>query len=317
MDSVKLSIVLPVYNVEKYINKCLISIVKQNCISHDEYEVIIVNDGSPDGSIDIINNFDWERCRHVIITQDNKGLSSARNTGLKCAKGQYVWFVDSDDYLSNTAVSQIINALDGCNMINFGYIEERSGMMGKYFMPSKSYCGRECLVNGFFQPAQFHVYKKSFLDDNNLTFMEGIYHEDAEFTPKALYLAGRIINIKECLYYYQIHEGSIMTTVSIKRAFDYLKVAQSLIEFSIKKGETLKSTPLLETICLVINNSLSIAIHASSEEKKMWNKLFGNNKKFIEAMIHSCSFKYKLEGLIIKCFHLSPINVYKFLIKLK
>lgn len=95
---VKLSIIIPVYNVELYIEKCLQSCLSQD-IPYDEYEIIVVNDGSPDGSLAIAESIAKTTTNMTIISQKNGGLSAARNTGMSVAKGEYIWFVDSDDWI--------------------------------------------------------------------------------------------------------------------------------------------------------------------------------------------------------------------------
>ena len=109
-----LSIIVPVYNVEPYIKKCIASLLVPNC---DEYEIIVVNDGTKDNSINIIRkNFDDSRIR--IIEQDNAGLSAARNRGIREACGEYIWCFDSDDWAEPDAISQIISELNGEDLIN-------------------------------------------------------------------------------------------------------------------------------------------------------------------------------------------------------
>ena len=94
----KLSIIIPMYNVEPYIEKCLLSCLNQN-IPHADYEIIVVNDGSPDGSLGIARRIASTVDNMLIVSQENGGLSAARNKGLSYAKGEYVWFVDSDDWI--------------------------------------------------------------------------------------------------------------------------------------------------------------------------------------------------------------------------
>ena len=99
MNRILLSIIIPVYNVEKYIHRCLTSCCKQSDASLDEYEIIIINDGTPDNSMDVVYNIAKKYSNIVIFNQKNKGLSAARNQGLEIAKGEYVQFLDSDDWL--------------------------------------------------------------------------------------------------------------------------------------------------------------------------------------------------------------------------
>lgn len=103
----KLSIIVPVYNVEPYIERCVRSLEQQN-IPKQEYEIIIVNDGTQDQSIQIINKLRLEYPNIVLIEKENGGLSSARNYGLKYAQGEYIWFIDSDDYIEPNILNSIL-----------------------------------------------------------------------------------------------------------------------------------------------------------------------------------------------------------------
>lgn len=315
--NIKLSIIIPVYNVEAYIKACLDSVINQKGVSNYDYEVIVVNDGSPDRSIDIINEYDWNNCQYKIITQENKGLSGARNTGLLYANGEYIWFVDSDDVISDIAVKEIISVCGLCEIINIGYTEIHNGHEKKYYLPNYATDGKDLLLKGISVPAPFHVFKRTFLINNNLRFVEGILHEDMEFTPRCVYLAKKIVTIDKSLYYYQIRSGSIMTTIKPKRAFDYITVATLLINFSLNHGETLKSTPLLNTICMSINNALSIISRADKLEQNKWNTLFGQNSMLIKALCCSSVPKYKVEGCLFKLIRSNRIKIYSMLIKLK
>ncbi|MDC9723357.1 MAG: glycosyltransferase family 2 protein [Urechidicola sp.] len=105
-----LSIVIPVYNVEEYIEKCLVSCSNQD-ISKNDYELIVVNDGSPDKSLEICERLLPSIENMTIVSQENRDLSGARNTGLKYAKGNYVWFVDSDDWLEENCLDEIISRI--------------------------------------------------------------------------------------------------------------------------------------------------------------------------------------------------------------
>ena len=313
----KLSIIIPVYKVEKYIKSCLLSIIDQQFIDKSIYEVIVINDGSPDRSIDIINAFDWDDVAHTIITQENKGLSCARNTGLENASGEYVWFVDSDDIISTNAVSQIIDRANNCDVINISHSRVVDGIVQEPMTLQDSSTGLEMLAKGFSHEAPFHIFRKQLLLENGIKFYEGIFHEDTEFTPKCLYLAKNVTNISAVLYYYQIRSGSIMTVINPKRAFDYLTVASSLIKFSLDHNESISSTPLLSTICLSLNNALFIISQAGETEQKEWNLQFINHAAYTKALMSSTIFKYKLEGILFELLPFNKILIYKFISKLK
>lgn len=313
----KLSIIIPVYNVEKYIAACLDSVVYQKGVNYDEYEVIVVNDGSPDNSLDIAEKYAAKYSNIRIISRDNGGLSAARNTGLEQASGEYIWFVDSDDYISSDSVSLILEKANGVDMINIAYQEVVDGELSKICNPKNVKTGHELLTAGIAVPAQFHVYKNNLLRSKNLKFIEGILHEDMEFTPRVCFLSKTIDSINCPLYFYRIRSGSIMTTIKPKRAFDYLTVASSLIDFSFKQGISLKDTPLLNTICMSINNALYIINQAGNDNQKVWLKKYEDNIYFNVALTNSSIMKYRLEGYLFKYLPINKIKIYKLLQKLR
>ena len=313
----KLSIIIPVYKVEKFIRSCLESVAYQECIDNSIYEVIVVNDGSPDNSIGIINTFDWGNVAHSVITQENKGLSGARNTGLDNAAGEYVWFVDSDDIISPNAVSLIVEKANNSDVINISHSRVIDGAVQVPIVLQDCATGLEMLKKGFSHEVPFHIFKKKLLIDNGIKFYEGIFHEDSEFTPRCLYLAEKVVNIQTALYYYNIRGGSIMTVVKSKRAFDYLKVANSLIRFSNEQGERLTHSPLINTICVCLNNALFIISQGNIEEQIKWNKEFCDQPLFTRALKHSSILKYRLEGVIFGIIPANKIHLYKFISKFK
>lgn len=233
----KLSIIIPIYNVEKYIGSCLKSIFTQD-VATDEYEVIIVNDGTPDNSMAEVANFST-RSNVKIINQENKGLSGARNRGLKESQGEYVWFVDSDDYISEHSISTILELIknEHANVYAIGYrrVYERDNSMGpeikgvkEGYMPVEQFFGTPL----FMSCAQFYVFNRDFFVKKNLFFHEGVYHEDMEFVAKLRVLCDKVYVSPSTLYFYLIREsGSIMTSFNIKKHYDCITIADELIRF--------------------------------------------------------------------------------------
>ena len=236
----KLSIVIPVYNVEKYIGKCLDTCLDQD-LSKDEYEIVVVDDGSPDNSSAIVEEY-IQRYRNIrLIHRKNGGLSAARNTGLKEAQGKYVWFVDSDDWIESNCLSCLVEQAEekDLDVLCFGlqlvYPDGRTAPYNiRYEESDKVYKGEDfiCKVK---MPAAAWValYKREYLIGNKLCFMEGILHEDQEFTPRAYSLATSISYINKVVYNYNQRDGGIMKSNRNKqRAIDLLKVAKSLHSFT-------------------------------------------------------------------------------------
>jgi glycosyltransferase involved in cell wall biosynthesis len=238
---VKLSIIIPVYNVEKYIQKCLESVFIQDVIC-GEYEVIVVDDGTLDNSMEIVENFANEYPNLKIIRQSNQGLSAARNAGLKMARGEYVWFVDSDDWIEKNCLEEIFSLLNTYQSEVFVTpLKSKEESTGK--INSDSFLGVQNIgfSNGInflkdavrITPVQIYLFNRCFLEKHNLKFMNGVYHEDAEFAPRMLYFTKQVCLINKCFYNYLIREsGSITSGFSIKKSEDLILIIKSLDNFS-------------------------------------------------------------------------------------
>ena len=228
-----LSIIIPVYNVEQFIEECLDSVCTQ---SFADWEAICVNDGSTDCSLSLLQEFASRDSRIHVISHSNAGLSTARNTGLKAASGEYVLFLDSDDKLSNNdALQHLVDSIEGdYDMICFSGRRFLDGT-NKYLpadelIPATYTSGMEYFDKNFMVVRNFpfvcvvlRAYRRNFLLDNNIWFEDGIYHEDNRFTPIVCYYASMVKVINHCVYDYRYREGSITTTkVNPKRADDLL-----------------------------------------------------------------------------------------------
>lgn len=235
----KLSVILPVYNVEAYIERCILSIENQD-IPKNEYEIIAVNDGSKDASPQIIENLQQKFGNIILIHKENGGLSSARNYGLKHARGQYIWFVDSDDYIEKDTLGRLlmqIASLD-LDMLAFNIYDvwndrEASGFVLRE-QPTSVISGEEYVRKyriGI--SACFFIVKKSLLDDNGLSFTEGIIHEDYEFTLK-LYRHVKRMAFEPLRVYNYIHrENSITTTKSHEQILKSIHSWQTILKNEI------------------------------------------------------------------------------------
>lgn len=237
----RLSIIIPVYNVEQWIGRCLESCLKQG-LSDDDYELIVVNDGTQDRSMDVVEEYCQKVSNIVVVNQENKGLSVARNAGLSVAQGNYIWFVDSDDMLEEGYGAQLLTIAEKqdldvlCFGLNLLYSDGRKE-------PYEIYCkggqqvrlGRDFICSVGMPPAAWcALYRREFLLREGLNFYPDIYHEDMEFTPRAYALAQRISYVPYHVYNYAQREGSIMksTSKATKKAKDLLIVCDSLYDFA-------------------------------------------------------------------------------------
>lgn len=237
------SIIIPVYNVEDYLAECLESVLAQTV--HD-WEAICVNDGSTDRSGEILERYASKDSRIKVVTQDNGGLSAARNTGLSQVKGEYVLFLDSDDWLEPNALEVLLRNTDGEDMICFSghrYFEDTNRFNAADVLVEKSY---EEGMDYYNENALLHrdfafvcvvlrAYRRDFLIGNGLKFKEGIVHEDNLFTPITCYAARKVRQIGDCLYNYRVRKSSVTTTFKEARFRDLIGVANDLAQFFIPK----------------------------------------------------------------------------------
>lgn len=239
----KFSLILPVYNVEKYLEKCIKSCLIQD-ISQNEYEIIIVIDGSPDNSISIAKNFAKNNPCIKIIEQENQGLSGARNTGLKSAQGEYIWFIDSDDYIEPCILSNIYkqlkqNDLD-CLWIQWRNISENGKIIPHYDqtinqISNKIFDGKSFMKNvlGIYLYAWSFIYRRNFLEDKELTFTTKMFYEDSDFAFRSLPNIKRIQLYNQNCYYYLSRTNSIVNTLNSQKIKDICHNA--LTAFSLSK----------------------------------------------------------------------------------
>lgn len=218
-----LSIIIPIYNVERYVRGTLESIYSQDC-GDDAFEVICVNDGTPDGSMAIVDEFASLHANLRIINQSNQGLSCARNAGLAVAKGDYVWFVDSDDTLAPGALTMVKTSIvsSGADVTGFDMLRknERTGDVTiEKIAVKQSVCyGVVAPGTTYYDrihtcPVQRFVFSRTFLETNGLKFYPHIYYEDAELMVRVLCLVKRMMIISATPYCYLVRgRGSIMSS---------------------------------------------------------------------------------------------------------
>ncbi|AUN15181.1 glycosyltransferase [Paraclostridium sordellii] len=223
---IKVSIVVPVYNVEKYLKESLDSAVNQ---SLKEIEIIAINDGSTDNSAQILDEYEKKYSNFKVINQENKGLSGARNTGIAECKGDYIYFLDSDDYIDLNAMEYCYNEAkkDNLDILTFDAETFLDGQLSideidkeefyrDKIIESKVMSGEEFYVNSnkkgaYRAPVWLNFYKRKFIENNNLNFYEGIVHEDEIHTSKSFILAKKVKYIPKRFFFRRIRENSIMT----------------------------------------------------------------------------------------------------------
>lgn len=300
-----LSIIIPVYNVELYVEKCILSCINQQ--SSSSFEIIVVNDGSTDGSAEILELISKKYHSIKIINQSNQGLSVARNVGLQNANGEYVWFVDSDDWIEPNSLSRICSRLkDNLDILQlqyrYVYADESLNHEAQFTHIEGIKSGRNIILDGGLPaPAQFCIYRRKFLLDNNLFFKPGIYHEDSEFKPRATFLAHRIASDLSVSYnYLQRSSGSITSKFRLKNGLDIICVINSLLDFaSATNMDDCCKRYFYNHIGMDVNTLLYGYGELSSFDKnKLYSELL-KQKRIYRAMMSCSNIKYKIEGVLL------------------
>ena len=235
MKNPLLSIIVPVYNVEEYLDKCIESIQKQN---FQNYEVIIVDDGSQDNCPAICDKWSLKDDRIIVLHKNNGGLSDARNVGFFKSRGDYVWFVDSDDWIREDALDIVVKGIckyPNVDVFTTYLVEYKDNELSMNFIcPNdyKTFKWKEFVDSGDnLYPAQRHIIRRQFLIENNILFIKDILHEDIPFTYMLFYCAKSVVLLPAPIYYYRIREGSIMSTFSFKNCISLFEGYQALLEF--------------------------------------------------------------------------------------
>lgn len=219
----KLSVIVPIYNVEKYLHKCVDSLLNQDLPSED-YEIILVDDGSPDRCGEICDEYASHYANVKVVHRENGGLSAARNSGIEVARGQYVQFVDSDDFLEPNVLKTLVEKMeaDRLDVLRFNYknVNERYEEIEPNKDPkrwvnySSEVCDGHTFLNERLGPACYacqFIVRRELLTD--YMFKEGVYFEDTEWTPRILIKAQRVASTDMMVYNYLFREGSITQSV--------------------------------------------------------------------------------------------------------
>ncbi len=226
-SKIKVSVIIPVYNVEKYLSKCLDSVIDQTL---KEIEIIVVNDGSTDCCFDIIKKYQKKDKRIIYLEQENQGQGSARNKGLKKASGEYITFVDSDDFIELNMLELMYNQAinDESDMVICDYYRIKEEIKEKCcaFYTKGNGVLENCILNT--SGPCWKLIKRSLIIDNNLYFPEQIIYEDYAIVPIYVLFAEKVSYLDQALYNYLIRSGSTMTQVFNSKFYDLLKATDLL-----------------------------------------------------------------------------------------
>ena len=285
----KVSIIVPVYNVEKYLDKCLNSLVNQTL---KDIEIIIVNDGSTDNSKQIIEQYATKYNNLIkVVEEKNQGLGAARNNGLKFATSDYIIFVDSDDYVETNMVEELYNkileeqadfVICGNNVVTEDYkviSKTFPNKYEKYDFNTQMIFGNLCAWN--------KIIKKTLLEDDSLAFRSNVWYEDIDVSFKLFLKAKKMCILPKNLYNYLFRQGSIMNSKSLQKNLDLIAAFDEIIKYSKQNGyydKYYKEIEFLAIDHLYISCAVRIITNKTSnknEIKKLLNVIFEYmNKNF-------------------------------------
>lgn len=308
MNKCKLSIIVPVYGVEKYIDKCLNSLVKQ---SLKEIEIIVVNDGTKDNSQKIIDKYVKKYPDKIkSYIKENGGQGSARNYGLKKATGEYIGYVDSDDFVEKDMYKKLYNKAKENNYDivvcgNYNVSEDYQNKNIDAFINNYN----TDLENIFFGKMAVwnKIYKRDILIKNKLEFKEKVWYEDLAFTLKAIMNSNTFAFIDEPLYDYLIREGSTMNNSNVQRNLEILDAFNDILSYiqHNKKEEYFSKIEFLAIDHIYISAIVRV-LKAEADDKvkretinkliDYMNKKFPNykNNKYINTLSKNRKIIYKL-----------------------
>lgn len=315
----ELSIIVPIYNVEDYLEECLKSLYN---IKNIKLEIILVNDGSKDNSFKIMEKFkEIYPEKTVLINKENGGLSSARNAGMKAAVGEYISFIDSDDFIDVDEFEKFFKE---------GQKDKLDVMVGnmRYYTPEKTgdslfrsdVVKNSGIVNGinffwnlFQKPKCFReevvddIYKREFLVKNNIWFNENIVHEDSEFTPLVYLKAEKVKYIDRAFYFYRQRTGSIMNKVSEKSIVSL----ESICEKFFIECKNLDSKKGKEVLSSLILSFYSVVVYKRYNGAGDWKRVHKRYKELYRELKNNKGFE--LEEFLLSFSVFIPNMLRKFL----
>lgn len=306
-----LSIIIPVYNVKPYLEQCVNSVLALK----SEHEIILIDDGSTDGSGELCDKLNSENEHIVVIHQKNSGLSAARNTGISNSTGDYIMFLDSDDFIDPDMTDKMLGVLKSrpdvlVGLYNNFYADDER------FVPEK--CGSMMNIEGLCQIDEFleqiprdgqsfymvacrFVVKRSLITNNDLLFLTGIYHEDEEWTAR-LFCSVKNVYVSPIFFYQyrQNRTGAITSTVKPKHIYDCIKIINNDLALCIlQESNSARRFYLQNRIgMLCLNVILNLYVLPKAERKQLTENICDFMNTDMATM------NGKIGHIIKKCFML-------------
>ena len=320
----QLSIILPVYNVENYIRPCFESIFKQG-LDETIFEVIIVNDGSTDKSIEMISDIISQHHNVVIINQDNQGLSVARNNGINIATGEYILMPDSDDLLVENSLALLLKmALEkkaDLIVADFLKIDANSNSAILPIPPKENMAlektGAGLLLDDL-NPNECYVwrtlYRRMFLIDNDISFMPGVRFQDIPFTHECYLKAKNCVRVNKVFYYYRVgRAGAATESFNMEKASEFCSVIARTWKLTHLDGLTPDvGKKLKDDVYTSFSRFIYLSIYAV-KDKKYSVVLLKRLKKEVPDMVFTNGFKQR----IISFLYRHCPSIYLDILKLK
>lgn len=286
---IKVSVVIPIYNVRDYIEECLKSVVNQTL---KDIEIICVNDGTPDDSMKIVQKYAKKDERIIIVNKENGGVSSTRNEGIKRANGELIYFLDSDDYIENNMLEETYrimkeNELDTLYFDSFCFcdsddVKETFKKYDAYYERKTVYNGiydgkmlfKEMLKNGEYRASPvLQIIKRKLLLEKNIRFIEGIIHEDEAFSIEVITNSKRTMHINKKYYNRRVRSDSIMTgSKKTESMHGYFKVLLKLMPYLYQKEYEEILDSLYSYINILLNNIIKLSMQLDDNEMKKFKK---------------------------------------------
>lgn len=316
----KLSIILPVYNTGHLVEKAINSLLG---LKNIELEILCLNDGSTDDSWDKLQEIE-KKCEQVkLINKENEGLSRTRNKGIQEASGDYVYFLDSDDWVNTEAFDELLAFChDGYDIIhgNFCYVYEDGSMKPNKNQLEGSYTGQEFLCNGLLQDkismaSCINIFKREFLMTHELLFLPGIYHEDEEFNLRVFSYANRVASKDLPFHMYLQRSNSISNdkTKEDKRFNDVLTIYKSIMNFITESNHVSDEYKKMCMTYVSFIILLSYAKQSNKETMKLSERTIKQLK--LHRTIHSNILIYKVSRFALQLMPITYIKVLRLYFK--
>lgn len=323
---IRLSIIIPVYNSEKYLTKCLDSLLEQDIPMH-ETEIIIINDGSTDKSAEIALLYKKKIPNFELISIEKTGVGSARNIGINHLKGNYLFFLDSDDYIRPNCLNNLLSVAEKNNLdlLRFDYesVNEEGEIIPKRKNAKFRRIFNERIVDGETFLTEYlgwacyswsYLCSSKFIKGNSLHFNPSIYFEDVEWLIKTLLAAQKVLSVNQTVYYYLNRPGSITQSITLKNKAKVFNDKIHIIEFLKETASQSKNKKVIKwingMISLIIMGLLSYTVNDIPVKIKELAR-YMRKEQIIPLKSYNFTFKQKRDLLII---NVSP-RLYCFLKK--